>query len=81
VNPAGTITEELVTALKKAVSISPSVVVVEGEEDLAVLPLVELIADGDYIIYGQPDEGVVLCEAGDELRRKSKELLGYFVSL
>lgn len=81
VNPAGTITDELITALKKAVEISPSVIVVDGEEDLAVLPLVSLLKDGDYIIYGQPDEGVVLCEVGNELRKKSKELLDYFVSI
>ena len=53
----------------------------EGEEDLAVLPLIPLMDDGAVILYGQPDEGVVFCEVGPALRTLGREILGKFTSL
>ena len=78
-NPAGTITEELCDALRTAYSMRPSLVLVEGEEDLAVLPLIEMLPDSAVILYGQPDEGVVFCEVNSSLRKKAAELLSCFV--
>lgn len=77
-NPAGTITDELVEALREAVAFGPMFVFVEGEEDLAVIPLIELANDGEYIVYGQPNEGVVVCEVNDDLRALSKRMMRYF---
>ncbi len=39
-NPAGTITDDLIRALDHAIRYPPVTVVVDGEEDLAVIPLV-----------------------------------------
>ena len=80
-NPAGTITEELVAALDEAVRSMPCMILVEGEEDLAVLPLIERLPDGALILYGQPNEGVVVCEVTPVLRKHAKELLSYFESV
>ncbi|MDO5845940.1 MAG: GTP-dependent dephospho-CoA kinase family protein [Methanocorpusculum sp.] len=80
-NPAGTITDELIAALRKATDMRPCVVVVDGEEDLAVLPLVEMLPDSAVILYGQPDEGVVVCEVNDSLRSRSRDLLSHFSGL
>ena len=80
-NAAGTISDGLVSVLQEAVSSSPVVVEVEGEEDLAVLPLIPLMDDGAVILYGQPDEGVVFCEVGPALRTLGREILGKFTSL
>lgn len=55
-NPAGMITTSLIKALNKP---KTSLIVVDGEEDLAVIPAVLLNPLGTYIYYGQPDEGVV----------------------
>jgi hypothetical protein len=56
------------------------VVIVKGEEDLAVLPLVEIMPDETIILYGQPGEGLVLCEVSEQLRQDAQKLLSYFVS-
>ncbi len=80
-NPAGTITDELVDTLRQAVEMRPSVVMVDGEEDLAVLPLVEILPDSAVILYGQPDEGVVFCEVNDALRQNARKLLDCFAGL
>ena len=62
-NPAGYITCELISALKQAVDEAEQgkkvLVFVNGEEDLAVMPLGMLLPEKSLIIYGQPHEGVV----------------------
>lgn len=78
-NPAGVITDELILVLERAKNETPCVVMVEGEEDLAVLPLVGMLPDDAVILYGQPNEGVVMCVVTDEMRARAKELLSYFV--
>ena len=57
----------------------PSLVLVDGEEDLAVLPLILILPDSSVILYGQPNEGVVFCEVNPTLRKKAEELLSCFV--
>ncbi|MDI9633174.1 MAG: GTP-dependent dephospho-CoA kinase family protein [Methanolinea sp.] len=79
-NPAGTITQELVEALRGAVSSPPALVLVEGEEDLAVLPLALLAPDGGTILYGQPCEGVVVRKIDGEARVEARRLLAFFVA-
>lgn len=78
-NPAGCISEELTDALSRAYSLRPALVLVDGEEDLAVLPLIGILPDSAVILYGQPDEGVVFCEVTDSLRKKAVEILSCFV--
>jgi len=58
-NPAGTLTEDLIDALEYAVIHPPATIVVEGEEDLAVIPLVIAAPEGSIVLYGQPGKGVV----------------------
>ncbi len=79
-NPPGTITEELVTAIEDASANPPALIVVEGEEDLAVVPLVLIAPPGGAVLYGQPGEGVVFKEIDDEAKRRAAELLSLFVS-
>ncbi|MDR0980876.1 MAG: GTP-dependent dephospho-CoA kinase family protein [Methanocalculaceae archaeon] len=81
INPAGVITDELTAVLAEAVKAAPCVIMVEGEEDLAVLPLIGLLPDGALILYGQPNEGVVVCEVTPALRQRAADLLSCFVSV
>ncbi|HOT03046.1 MAG TPA: GTP-dependent dephospho-CoA kinase family protein [Methanolinea sp.] len=78
-NPPGTITEMLVEALAKAVACPPALVFVDGEEDLAVIPLVLVAPEGGLILYGQPSQGVVVREIDEEARGTAKSLLGCFI--
>ncbi|HJJ31078.1 MAG TPA: GTP-dependent dephospho-CoA kinase family protein [Methanocorpusculum sp.] len=80
-NPAGTITDELVSVLEDAFKKHPAVVFVSGEEDLAVLPLIRILPDGWLILYGQPDEGAVLCEVNASLRTLAEDLLSHFTAI
>ncbi len=78
-NPAGCISEELTAALSRAYSLRPALVLVDGEEDLGVLPLIEILENSAVILYGQPDEGVVFCEITQNLREKAAEILSCFI--
>ena len=78
-NPAGTITDELVCALEHAVRNPPSTIVVDGEEDLAVIPLVLTAHDGTIVLYGQPHKGVVLRTVDSEARKTAQRFLAHFI--
>lgn len=66
-----TVSVELWAAIQNSLSSnSPKKIVVEGEEDLAVIPAVMLSADGTAVIYGQPNEGVVVILVSASIREK-----------
>ncbi|QLD90599.1 GTP-dependent dephospho-CoA kinase family protein [Natronomonas salina] len=76
VNPPATLTDELLEALADALdSDGTTVITVEGEEDLAALAAVVAAPDGAAIVYGQPDEGMVLATVDDDLRAECRDLL------
>lgn len=77
-NPAGTITDELICALKHAVRNPPSTIIVDGEEDLAVIPLVLTAHDGAIVLYGQPHKGVVLRTIDSGARKTAQRFLAHF---
>lgn len=80
INPHSTITPSLWMSLEKALETQEiSVVVVEGEEDLAVIPILILAPFGYSICYGQPHQGMVCVEVTEETKQKAVDLLQKFV--
>jgi hypothetical protein len=78
-NPPGTLTPELRQALDAAMADPEMLVLVEGEEDLAVIPLILSAPEGAMVLYGQPGEGVVVCEVNDAAKEKARLLLSCLV--
>jgi len=78
-NPAGTLTDELVAALDQAVATPPMTIVVEGEEDLAVIPMVIAAPLGAIVLYGQPQEGVVFRTVTPEAKDTARKFLSHFI--
>ncbi len=74
-NEPGTVSREVVEALRAAMDEEASLVEVEGEEDLVVLPAVVLADDGDIVLYGQPGEGMVYVDVDAETRERALDLL------
>jgi uncharacterized protein (UPF0218 family) len=75
-NPAGTITAELVTAVKNALTgTEKKVIRVTGEEDLATLPCILLSPEGTNIIYGWPGKGMMLIVTTGSIKKRTEELL------
>jgi hypothetical protein len=77
-NPAGTLTDDLISAIHHAVAHPPSTIIVEGEEDLAVIPMVIAAPLGSIVLYGQPNEGVVLRMITPEAQATARKFLEQF---
>jgi uncharacterized protein (UPF0218 family) len=77
-NPAGSLTDELINALDLALADPPTLIYVEGEEDLTVIPLVIAADEGGVVLYGQPGEGVVVREVDGLAKRRALEMLALF---
>jgi len=75
-NPAAEITEESISVIRKALSMAfPVRIVVDGEEDLLVLPVAVYAPDNSVILYGQPNEGLVLVHLTEEVRNRAKSIM------
>ncbi len=78
-NPAGTISLQLIDSVHRAVMgvarHERARIVVRGEEDLAVIPAVIEAPKGAAVVYGQPNEGMVITAVTAEKQRNAEYLL------
>lgn len=81
-NPAGLIGEELFQAMEEAVrSIEtedldgPILMEVDGEEDLSTLIAIKLLPDGSTVVYGQPEEGLVVVKVESSIKERVEDML------
>jgi len=75
-NPAGEITPVSIDIIKQAFTMqSPVRLYVNGEEDLLVLPVCIYAPENAVVLYGQPNEGLVIVKITSEIRNKAQRLL------
>lgn len=75
-NPAGEITPQSIDTIKDALkSKLPVQIIVNGEEDLLVLPVCVHAPQNAVVLYGQPNEGLVIVKITQEIRNKTQQLL------
>ena len=75
-NPPGEITKESIQVIQKAFSSEPPVrITVDGEEDLLVLPVCIAAPENSVVMYGQPNEGLVIVHVTPEIRAKVQKIL------
>jgi len=75
-NPPGEITEESMQVIQKAFSSEPPVrITVDGEEDLLVIPVCIHAPENSIVMYGQPNEGLVIVTITPEIRAKVQKIL------
>jgi len=75
-NPPSEITDSAIEVIKKAFSMTGSVrIMVSGEEDLLVLPVCVHAPENSVVMYGQPNEGLVIVKVTSEIRNKAQKLL------
>jgi GTP-dependent dephospho-CoA kinase len=75
-NPAGELAEEAMPLFERLYrKNTPSKVFVGGEEDLTALAAISLAPAGACIVYGQPDEGLVMVEADEEAKNKVNKII------
>jgi len=83
-NPPGEITEESMQVIQKAFLVisdnrshqePPVRITVNGEEDLLVLPVCMYAPENSVVMYGQPNEGLVIVTITPEIRAKVQKIL------
>ena len=75
-NPPGEITEESMQTIQKAFSCErPVRVIVKGEEDLLVIPACTFAPENSVVMYGQPNEGLVIVRVTPEIRSKVQKIV------
>lgn len=75
-NPPAHITQKSVDTIKEAfLSEMPVQILVNGEEDLLVIPACIHAPENSVVLYGQPDEGLVVVRVTREIRNKAKSIL------
>ena len=75
-NPVAEITSESISIIKKAFTLqSPVRIFVNGEEDLLVLPVCVHAPENAVVLYGQPNQGLVIVRITPEIRNKVQGLL------
>ena len=80
-NPPGEVTSELFKAVKSAFnSTNKTVILIDGEDDLAVLPAILIAPLGFNIFYGQPGQGLVQVVVTEEIKEKAYDLASKFTS-
>ncbi|ODS36891.1 MAG: hypothetical protein A7316_02305 [Candidatus Altiarchaeales archaeon WOR_SM1_86-2] len=68
-NPPSYLTGEAFDGVQKALESGKNTVIfVDGEEDLITLAAIKLASRGTTVLYGQPDEGLVVVEVDDEIK-------------
>lgn len=75
-NPAAEITPASIDIIKKAfASKTPVRLTILGEEDLLVIPVCIHAPENSVVLYGQPNEGLVIVKVTPEIRNKTQRLL------
>lgn len=75
-NPPGTITDEAMTLIQKALRDEQRIlIVVDGEEDLLALPSIFYAPKGSYVVYGQPDKGMVVVRVTSKKKTDISKIL------
>jgi pantetheine-phosphate adenylyltransferase len=79
INPHKQITAELFKAVQLAFkNKDKQIILIDGEDDLAVLPVLLVAPLGFNIFYGQPDEGLVQIIVTEEIKEKAYQLVLHF---
>lgn len=79
-NPAAQITPQSIETIKQALATKPPVqILVNGEEDLLVIPVCIYAPEDSVVLYGQPNEGLVIVPITQEIRNKTKNLVNRMI--
>ena len=79
-NPPGMLTRSIFEACSKAISQTENVtILVDGEEDLVPIPLILMAPLGTILLYGQPNEGLIVRQIDISAKRRARRFLDSFV--
>lgn len=74
-NAAGTIELDAWKKVEEAVGRGNCAVIVDGEEDLLTLVAILVAPLGSLVVFGQPDQGIVLVRITSEKKREIEKII------
>jgi len=75
-NPPAEITLESIDLIRRSFSSKPPIrITVTGEEDLLVIPVCIYAPENSVVMYGQPNQGLVVTLITPEIKNKAQNLL------
>jgi len=75
-NPPGEISQDCISIIKTAFELKPPIrLTVDGEEDLLVLPVCIYAPENFVVMYGQPNEGLVIVKINHEIKEKVQKIV------
>ena len=75
-NPPGEISQDSISIIKSAFELKPPIrLTVDGEEDLLVLPVCIYAPENFVVMYGQPNEGLVIVKINHEIKEKVQKIV------
>ena len=77
-NPAAVITKAAWDAVSNSLGGEKASILVDGEEDLLVVPAVLGSANGTRVVYGQPGEGAILIVVNPKIKSAFRSILSRF---
>ena len=79
-NPPADITDDSIHIIKQSFGMEKPVrIIVQGEEDLLVLPVILFAPEKSIVMYGQPNEGLVIVKINEEIRNKAKSIMNAMI--
>jgi len=75
INPAGKITRELAETIRGSIEGSGGLIRVDGEEDLALLPVIHYAPIGADVVYGWPGRCMMRITTDEGIKTKIEQLL------
>lgn len=83
-NPSGSLTPELFKVIfeifQKINDQDRTIILIDGEEDLSVLPLILASPLGSCIFYGQPNKGIIKIIVDEKIKAKARRLIDSFTT-
>jgi len=75
-NPAGHLMPEVFKVIRRLLSAKGNGrIFVEGEEDLTALAAIVEAPDGAIVVYGQPNEGMVIVDVDESIKSKARKII------
>jgi len=80
INPAGAISGDSWRIIDEAINSEGLVkVLVEGEEDLLTIVAALLAPVNSMVVYGQPNEGIVVINVTEEVKKEMREIINKMI--
>jgi len=76
-NPQGTITQQAIDSIRNALQTKDDAhILVDGEEDLLTLVAVLYAPENALVVYGQPNQGIVVVRVTSKKRAEAERIWG-----